>query len=89
MVARSDGADFDPVIQVQAIIRVLESITMGRNKRIMWLSGGGDYNEFLIVSPDVAKKLNALTLSVDLTFASLSTRVLRILNHVCQELEEK
>lgn len=89
MVARSDGADFDPVIQVQAIIRVLESITMGRNKRIMWLSGGGDYNEFLIVSPDVAKKLNALTLSVDLTFTSLSTRVLRILNHVCQELEEK
>lgn len=39
LVARSDGADFDPVIEAQTIIRVLESIIMGRNKRILWLSG--------------------------------------------------
>jgi hypothetical protein len=73
LVARSGGADFDPVIQAQTIVRVLESMIMDRDKRILWLSGGGDYYEFLIVSPDVAKKLNALTLSVDLTFASPSS----------------
>lgn len=60
---RIESLDLAPERKAKEMVAALESAISTRELRILWLEGGGDYYEFFIVKPSVAKSLDGVILA--------------------------